>query len=99
MANLKEDAQRRIQGLIKDVEGLAKNLRTTLRKRADVAAVVKEVEKATNQFRKQAAATVGHVEKYIHTLRKELDPGSGAAKKKRPAAKKAAKKKAATRAN
>lgn len=92
MANSKQDYHERIQSLIKDVEGLAKNLRSNLRKRADVRSVVKEVEKAANQLRKQAATTAGQVEKYLHALRKELDPGTSATKKKRPAAKKAAKK-------
>jgi len=95
MANNQKDYQDRIHGLIKEVEGLAKGLRTNLRKRADVAGVIKEVEKAANQLRKQAASTAGQVEKYIHALRKELEP---AAKKKRPATKKAASKKTATKA-
>ncbi len=80
MADKKKLHQDRIQSLIKEVESLAKGLRSNLRKRADVSNVLKEVQSAANRLRRQAASTAGHVEKYVHGLRKELE---GGVKKKR----------------
>jgi len=99
MANINKDHQDRIHGLIKDVEALAKGLRSNLRKRANVSGVLKEVQKAADRLRRQAATTAGQVEKYVHSIRKELEKGAPTkATKKRPAAKKAtaAKKKRTT---
>jgi hypothetical protein len=97
MADKNQDHQDRIHGLIKEVESLAKSLRTNLRKRADVSPVLKEVQKAADRLRRQAAATAGQVEKYVHSIRKELEKGAPkkAAAKKRPAGTRATSKKSA----
>lgn len=98
MADKKQQHQDRIHGLIKEVESLAKGLRANLRKRADVSSVLKEAQKAADRMRRQAATAAGQVEKYVHTIRKELEKGTPTktASRKRPAARKAAAKKSAS---
>ncbi len=83
MANKKRD---RITVLMKDVEALAKRIRADIRKRAQATGVPKNLQKAANQLRKQAAQVAGMVEKYAHELRLELEGGARAKKatKKRP---------------
>lgn len=96
MADQNKAHQDRIHGLIKEVESLAKSLRTNLRKRTDVTPVLKEVQKAADRLRKQAATTAGQVERYVHSIRKELE--KSATPKKKTATKKTAKKRAARKA-
>ncbi len=102
MADQNKPHQDRIHGLIKEVESLAKSLRTNLRKRTDVTPVLKEVQKAADRLRKQAATTAGQVERYVHSIRKELEKSAAPKKKKatkKRAARKATKTKTATSAN
>ena len=101
MADKKQDHQDRIRGLIKEVESLAKGLRADLRKRADVTPVLKEVQKAADRMRRQAGAAAGQVEKYVHSIRKELEKGTKkkTATKKRAARKTTKTKKKATSSN
>lgn len=89
----KSSPQDRLHDLIKEVEALAKGIRSNLRQRVESAGVLKEVQKAADQLRKTAASAAVHVEKYVHGLRQELE-GAGKPKKKAPAKRKVAKKKA-----
>ena len=75
--------QDRVGVLMRDLEKLAKRVRTDIRKRAQGGALAKNIQPAANQLRKRAAAAVAQLEKYVHELRKELE---GAPKK--PVAKK-----------
>lgn len=90
----KSSPQDRLHDLVQEVEALAKGLRSDLRKRAESAGVLKDVQKAADKLRKTAATAAGHVEKYVHQLRRELEGAGKPVKKKAPAKRKAAAKKA-----
>jgi len=70
--------QDRVGALMRDLEKLAKRVRTDIGKRAQGGALAKNIQSAANQLRKRAAAAVAQLEKYVHELRKELE---GAPKK------------------
>jgi len=75
----------RIAELIKDVEVVAKRLRVDVRKRAVALGLGKSLQATALRLRKQAAEVAGHVEKYVHELRKELEKGTARpAPKRRP---------------
>ena len=65
----------RVNALIRDVEALAKRLRTDIRKRVQAAGLLKNLQSAADQLRKRAAAAAAQVEKYVHQLRTELERG------------------------
>lgn len=71
----------RVGKMVRDVEALAKSLRTELRKRAED--LPKNLHQIAHRLRKQAAAAAAQVEKYVHAVRKELET----APKARPRAK------------
>jgi hypothetical protein len=62
-----------IAAVIKEVEAIAKRLRSDIRKRTGAAQLRKRLEAAAAQLRKRAATAAGYVEKYVHELRKELE--------------------------
>ncbi len=66
----------RIAELIKDVEAVAKRLRSDVRKRAAASKLTKSLQDTASSLRKQAAEVAGHVEKYVHEIRTELEKGS-----------------------
>jgi len=70
-----------IAKLVKEVEALAKRLRSEIRKRTAASKLQKSLTAAAGDLRKRAAAVAGQVEKYVHELRKELESGA----KKKPA--------------
>jgi hypothetical protein len=74
----------RVGTLIKEVEGLAKRLRTDLRKRAEAAGFLKNLKAVADQLRKRAAMAAAQVEKYVHEIRKELEAGAKPAKRAKP---------------
>jgi len=61
----------RIGTLVKEVEDLARALRTQLRKRE--LRVEKNLRKAANDLRKRAIGVAGQVEKYAHQLKQQLE--------------------------
>jgi hypothetical protein len=65
----------RVNALVKDVEALAKRLRTDIRKRVRAAGLLKNLQAAADQLRKRAAKAAAQVEKYVHELRRELERG------------------------
>ena len=71
----------RINKLVKEVEDLAKRIRTELRKMARQSGLPRELERAGIRLRKQAAAAAGQVEKYVHELRMELQGKKVSAKR------------------
>jgi hypothetical protein len=73
----------RVGALIADVEALAKRLRADIRKRAEAAGLLKNLQAAANQLRKRAAMAAAQVEKYVHQIRKELEASAKPAKMKR----------------
>jgi hypothetical protein len=62
-----------VRSLIEEVEGLAKGLRSSLRKQA--AALPKDLKALAGRLRKRAAHAAGQVEKYAHEIRIELENG------------------------
>ena len=85
----------RISSLIRDVEAAARRLRSDIRKRANPAAIQKNLESAASELRKLAANAAAQVEKYAGQLRKDLEGRGGARakktssrKRKRPTARK-----------
>lgn len=93
----------RIRQLVGEVENIAKRLRNDIRKRVEETGILKNLESAANQLRKQAAAVAAQVEKYARDMRQQLErsakgkakPAASSARKK--AARPAAKAKAAPR--
>lgn len=85
-----KDRHDRIRELVGDVEAAAKRLRGEIRKRAQETGLLKNLQSAANQLRKQAAAAAAQVEKYAHELRRELEKGgkAPAKRKARPAKRK-----------
>ena len=77
----------RLAAVIKEIEALAKRLRTDVRRAAREVGLTKNLEKLAKALRKQAAMAAGQVEKYAHELRMELS--------KVPRARKAMKRRAA----
>jgi len=73
----------RLAEVIKDIEGMAKRLRTELRRAARETGLTRNLERAAAALRKRAAVVAAMVEKYVHELRMEL---GRAAVTKRPAA-------------
>ena len=81
-----------IGAMIREVEDLAKRLRTDVRKRVAAVGVPKDLPVVAAKLRKRAAAAAEQVEKYVHQLRVELERGAKKpAKPKRKRAKPAAK--------
>jgi len=78
----------RVGAMIKEVEALAKRLRTDIRKRAEAAGLLKNLRAMADQLRKQAARAAAQVEKYVHQIRTELEAAGKSAK---PAKRKKAK--------
>jgi endonuclease III len=73
----------RLTEVIKEIEALAKRLRTELRSVVRKSGLTKNLEQAAAALRKQAALLVAQVERYVHELRMELARGTAI---KRPAA-------------
>jgi hypothetical protein len=73
----------RLAEVIKEIEAMAKRLRTELRRAARDAGLTRNLEKAAAALRKQVALVAALVEKYVHQLRMELAKGAVV---KRPAA-------------
>jgi hypothetical protein len=69
----------RLAALIKDVEKVAKQLRSDIRKRAQAAP--KNMEAAADKLRKGAAEIVGQVEKYARDVRVGLEGKKSAPKR------------------
>ncbi len=63
----------RIMQLVRDVENVAKQLRTEIRKRVEETGILKRWEATANQLRKQAATVAAQVEKYAREVRQELE--------------------------
>jgi hypothetical protein len=68
-----------IRKMMHEVEGLAKEVRASIRKRAKQAGLTKNLQKAAKQLRDGAAKAAAQVEKYAHSLRTELEGASKAA--------------------
>ncbi|MBI3758800.1 MAG: hypothetical protein HY269_03495 [Deltaproteobacteria bacterium] len=66
----------RVGEVIKEVEALAKRLRTDIQKRVKAGGLLKGLQTAAGRLRKSAAVAAAHVEKYVHEIRKELEGGS-----------------------
>ena len=62
----------RLAAVIKEIEAMARRLRTDVRRAARETGLTKRLEKAAAALRKQAALVAGQVEKYAHELRMEL---------------------------
>jgi len=91
----------RITQLVREVESVAKQLRTEIRKRVQETGILKRWEQTANQLRKQAATVAAQVEKYAREVRQELErgkkgKGAAAAKVKAASRPKKAQKKAAS---
>lgn len=71
----------RIGALVRDLETVAKRLRTDIRKRAAATGILKQLESGAAQLRKRAAAVAAQIEKYVHELRMELERAPKPAKK------------------
>jgi len=71
----------RVNQLMREVEALAKRVQTDVRKRVQAAALLKNLQAAANQLRKQAAVAAAQVEKYIRQLRRELERSARPAKR------------------
>lgn len=95
MAVKKPAQSDRIGTLVREVETVAKRLRTDIRKRAAAAGILKQLESGANQLRKRAAAVAAQVEKYVHELRMDLERAPKAAKKTKAARKPAGRRPAA----
>ena len=88
MAKVKTDG---LAAVVRDVEKLAKQLRADIRKRATAAGLPKTLQAAAGQLRKRAAVAAAQVEKYVHTVRTELEhSGKAPAKRAKPRRKLAA---------
>ena len=75
----------RIRLMMHEVEGVAKEVRASVRKRAKEAGLTKNLQKAAKQLREGAAKAAAQVEKYAHSLRTELEGKSKpAGARKRP---------------
>jgi hypothetical protein len=85
---VKKRGEDRISALVREVETLAKRLRTDITKRARAAGVEKRLRTTADRMRKLAASIAAQVEKYAHDVRKGLEGGAKPAKrqpaKKRP---------------
>jgi hypothetical protein len=92
----------RIRELVTEVERIAKRLRTDIRKRVEETGLLKNIEGAASQLRKQAAAVAAQVERYAREMRQQLERSAKAKGKASAASKKpsrqARKAKAAMRA-
>ena len=89
MAKTRSDG---IAAVIREVEDLAKRLRSDVRKRVAAVGVPKDLPILAAKLRKRAAAAAEQVEKYAHQVRMELERGAKKpAKAKRKRAKPAAK--------
>jgi hypothetical protein len=91
----------RITQLVREVESVAKQLRTEIRKRVQETGILKRLEQTANQLRKQAATVAAQVEKYAREVRQELErgkkgKGAAAAKAKTASRPKKVQKKAAS---
>lgn len=62
----------RLAGMIEEMEGLAKRVRTGIRRAARESGLTREVERAAAALRKQLAVLMAALEKYLHELRLEL---------------------------
>ncbi len=80
----------RIRELVNEVERIAKRLRTDIRRRVEETGILKNLEGAANQLRKQAAVVAAQVEKYAREMRQQLERSSKGKGKAAPARKKAA---------
>ena len=67
--------------VIKEIEAMARRLRTDVRRAAREVGLTKNLEKAAAALRKQVALLVGHLEKYVHELRMELSKAPPAKKR------------------
>lgn len=63
----------RIRQLVGEVENIAKRLRNDIRKRVEETGILKNLESAANQLRKQAAVVAAQVEKYAREMRQQLE--------------------------
>jgi len=97
MAVKKPAQSDRIGTLVRELETVAKRLRTDIRKRAAAAGILKQLESGASQLRKRAAAVAAQVEKYVHELRMDLERAPKPAKKTK-AARKPARRRTAARA-
>lgn len=80
----------RVAAIIREVEKIARRLRADLRRRARAAGLPNTMQAAASELRKQAAKAAGQVEKYVRTLRHELEGSKGtktAARRRRPSRK------------
>jgi hypothetical protein len=74
-----------IAAVVREVEKLAKQIRADIRKRATAAGLPKTLTAAAAQLRKRAAVAAAQVEKYVHTVRTDLERGNkGPAKRSKP---------------
>jgi hypothetical protein len=87
MAKMKSDG---LAAVVRDVEKLAQQLRADIRKRATAAGLPKTLKSAAGQLRKRAAVAAAQVEKYVHSVRTELEHGRKAAAKRSKPRRKAA---------
>jgi hypothetical protein len=74
----------RLSTVIKEVESAAKRLRNEIRKRANPMQLQKNLQDAATQLRKRAAQAAGQVEKYVQSIRKELERGTATSKARAP---------------
>lgn len=63
----------RIVQLVREVEHVAKQLRSEIRKRVQETGILKRWEATANQLRKQAANVAAQVERYAREVRQELE--------------------------
>jgi hypothetical protein len=69
MASKKPD---RVAEVLREIEALAKRLRTELRRAARETGLTKRLQVAAATLRKRAALAAAQVERYAHELRMEL---------------------------
>lgn len=77
----------RLAEMIREIEVIARRLRSDLRRAARETGLTTNLEKAAATLRKRVAALMAQLEKYIHGLRVELASAKVA---KRPAARRRA---------
>jgi hypothetical protein len=73
MAKRNKGLEDNIRTMMHEVEGVAKEVRASVRKRAKEAGLTKNLQKAAKQLREGAAKAAAQVEKYAHSLRTELE--------------------------
>lgn len=84
---MKAKRPERLTMMVREVEALAKRLRTDIRRAARETGLTKNLERAAVALRKRVAVLMAQLERYVHELRMELAAAPRPAiKRRRPRA-------------